>query len=41
MIYMFANYFDTGRPVYHPKLMLKVLLYSYTEGILNCRNIKV
>jgi len=35
---IYANYSDTGRPAYHPKLMLKVLLYSYTEGVLSCRN---
>ncbi len=35
---IYSNYSDLGRPAFHPKLMLKVLLYSYTEGVLSCRN---
>lgn len=34
---IYSNYSDLGRPAYHPKLMFKVLLYSYTEGVLSCR----
>ena len=30
----------TGAPAYHPKLMLKVILYAYTNGIISSRKIE-
>jgi transposase len=29
----------SGRPPYHPKMMLKVLLYTYTQKVYSSRNI--
>jgi len=37
-IYMW--YKDEGQPAYHPKMMLKVLFYSYMIGAMSCRKME-
>lgn len=34
---IYEFYKDEGKPAYHPKMMLKVLFYSYQRGILSSR----
>ena len=33
-------YKDTGRSPYHPRMMLKVILYAYMNNIYSCRKIE-
>ena len=37
---IYASYKDEGKPAYHPKMMLKVLFYSYQTGALSCRKME-
>jgi transposase len=34
---LYAQYADEGNPAYHPRMMLKVLFYSYYSGLMSCR----
>ena len=34
---LYAAYADEGNPAYHPRMMLKVLFYSYYTGLMSCR----
>lgn len=34
---LYAAYPDEGNPAYHPRMMLKVLFYSYYAGLMSCR----
>jgi transposase len=34
---LYATYSEEGNPPYHPKMMLKVLFYSYLNGMMSCR----
>ncbi len=34
---LYAEYSDEGCPGYHPKMLLKVLFYSYMTGMMSCR----
>ena len=33
-------YKETGRSAYHPKMMLKVIIYAYMNNIYSCRKIE-
>lgn len=33
-------YGEEGKPAYHPKMMLKVLFYSYLIGVMSCRKME-
>lgn len=35
-----AHYTGGGRSSYHPKMMLKVILYGYSQKIYSCRGIE-
>ncbi|WP_144463767.1 IS1182 family transposase, partial [Siminovitchia fortis] len=35
-----AHYSGGGRPPFHPKLMLKVILYGYSQKVYSCREIE-
>jgi len=37
---LFAHYTGGGRSAYHPKMMLKVLLYSYSQKVYSCRGME-
>ncbi|WP_424769456.1 IS1182 family transposase [Paenibacillus sp. sgz302251] len=37
---LFAHYVGGGRSSYHPKLMLKVTLYAYSQKVYSCRGIE-
>ncbi len=37
---LFAYYSGGGRSSYHPKMMLKVLLYSYSQKVYSCRRME-
>lgn len=37
---LLSRYPDGGRPPYHPKMMLKVLLYAYTKRIYSSQKIE-
>jgi transposase len=37
---LFAHYTGGGRSSYHPKMMLKVILYSYSQKVYSCRGIE-
>ncbi|WP_052648921.1 IS1182 family transposase, partial [Paenibacillus sp. E194] len=37
---LFAHYTGGGRSSYHPKMMLKVILYGYSQKIYSCRGIE-
>lgn len=34
---LYSEYSEEGCPAYHPKMMLKVLFYSYMTGMMSCR----
>lgn len=34
---LYGEYAEEGKPAYHPKMMLKVLFYSYYGGLMSCR----
>ena len=34
---LYGEYAEEGKPAYHPKMMLKVLFYSYYAGLMSCR----
>jgi transposase len=34
---LYNEYSEEGCPAYHPKMMLKVLFYSYMTGMMSCR----
>lgn len=34
---VYAVYKEEGKPAFHPKMMLKVLFYSYLIGLMSCR----
>ncbi len=34
---IYNEYAEEGNPAYHPKMMLKVLFYSYHSGLMSCR----
>jgi len=36
----FSHYKGGGRPSYHPKMMLKIILYAYTQKVYSCRGIE-
>lgn len=36
---LFAHYTGGGRSSYHPKMMLKVILYGYSQKVYSCRGI--
>lgn len=36
----FRPYKGGGRPAYHPKMLAKVVLYGYTQGLFSCRAIE-
>ena len=35
-----SNYSEEGRPAYHPKMMLKVLLWGYATGVRSSRKVE-
>ena len=35
---LYAAYAEEGKPAYHPRMMLKVLFYSYYVGLMSCRD---
>lgn len=37
---LLSRYGDMGQPAYHPKLMLKVILYGFTVGIFSSRKLQ-
>jgi hypothetical protein len=37
---LFAHYTGGGRSSYHPKMMLKVILYGYSQKVYSCRGIE-
>jgi len=37
---LFAHYSGGGRSPYHPKMMLKVILYGYSQKVYSCRSIE-
>ncbi|WP_242694973.1 IS1182 family transposase, partial [Pseudogracilibacillus auburnensis] len=37
---LFAHYTGGGRSPYHPKMMLKVILYAYSQKVYSCRGIE-
>ena len=37
---LFAHYTGGGRSSYHPKMMLKVILYAYSQKVYSCRGIE-
>ena len=37
---LLARYGDLGQPAYHPRLMLKVILYGFTVGIFSSRKLQ-
>lgn len=37
---LFAHYTGGGRSAYHPKMMLKVMLYGYSQKVYSCRGIE-
>src|SRR5690554_1458833 len=37
---LFAYYKGGGRASYHPKMMLKIILYGYTQKVYSCRGIE-
>jgi len=37
---LFAHYVGGGRSSYHPKMMLKVILYGYSQKVYSCRGIE-
>lgn len=37
---LFAHYVGGGRSSYHPKMMLKVILYGYAQKVYSCRGIE-
>lgn len=37
---IYAWYQEEGKPAYHPKMMLKVLFYSYLIGLMSCRKME-
>ena len=37
---LFAHYVGGGRSPYHPKMMLKVILYGYSQKVYSCRGIE-
>ncbi|MGO4544106.1 IS1182 family transposase [Paenibacillus sp. 2TAB23] len=37
---LFAHYTGGGRSAYHPKMMLKAILYGYSQKIYSCRGIE-
>ena len=37
---LLSRYPGGGRPPYHPKMMLKILLYAYAKGIYSSRKIE-
>jgi transposase len=37
---LYAEYADKGNPPYHPKMMLKVLFYSYFIGLMSDKKIR-
>lgn len=37
---LFAHYRGGGRSSYHPKMMLKVILYGYSQKVYSCRSIE-
>ncbi len=36
---LYTRYSDEGTPAYHPKMMLKIIVYAYINGIYTCRKI--
>jgi transposase len=34
---LYGEYGEEGKPAYHPRMMLKVLFYSYYAGLMSCR----
>ena len=34
---LYGEYAEEGKPAYHPRMMLKVLFYSYYAGLMSCR----
>src|SRR5690606_8193504 len=37
---LFSYYKGGGRASYHPKMMLKIILYGYTQKVYSCRGIE-
>src|SRR5690625_461213 len=37
---LFSHYKGGGRPSYHPKMMLKIIIYAYTQKVYSCRGIE-
>jgi transposase len=37
---LLSHYKDGGRAPYHPKMMLKIILYGYTQKKYSCREIQ-
>jgi transposase len=37
---IYASYKEEGKPAYHPKMMLKVLFYSYLIGVMSSRKME-
>ncbi|OQM44138.1 transposase, partial [Anoxybacillus sp. UARK-01] len=37
---LFSHYKGGGRSSYHPKMMLKIILYSYSQKVYSCRGIE-
>ncbi len=37
--YLYASYSEEGQPAYHPKMLVKILIYGYTIGVRTSRKI--
>ncbi|WP_133309167.1 transposase, partial [Aeribacillus pallidus] len=37
---LFSHYKGGGRSSYHPKMMLKIILYAYSQKVYSCRGIE-
>ncbi|MFD1458784.1 transposase, partial [Scopulibacillus daqui] len=37
---LFSHYKGGGRSAYHPKMMLKIILYAYSQKVYSCRGIE-
>jgi len=36
---LYASYSEEGQPAYHPKLLVKILLYGYATGVRSSRKL--
>jgi transposase len=38
---LYQSYSEEGQPAYHPKMLIKILLYAYSKGIRSSRQIEI